>query len=115
MGYLCEIDHFSCYNKNQLMNEDGDIIIEIKSLYEKHILKPVDEFCVDDYNAFEEGIWDLKEKYQIKDSPFLLLPDPAKEADYEMMNASGDGLAEPEKEAKKQYLAKMRSSYAKLK
>lgn len=90
------------------------IIQEIKELYEKYIIKDVDEFCVDDYNKFEEEIWLLKEKYQLKDSPFLLLPEPAREADYEMMNASNDGLVEPEIKDKAIYLEKMKISYSKI-
>ena len=90
------------------------IILEIKRIYKKYILKDVDTFCIDDYNKFEEEIWALKEEYQLKDSPFLLLPEPAEEADYEMMNASNDGLTEPNNKDKANYLEKMKISYSKL-
>ena len=46
------------------------ITSDIKRIYEKHILKDVDIFCIDDYNNFEEEIWALKDKYQLKSSPF---------------------------------------------
>lgn len=56
----------------------------------------------------------LKEKYQLEDSPFLLLPKPARDADYEMMNTSNDGPTEPDKKDKMDYLEKMKISYSKL-
>jgi hypothetical protein len=94
--------------------KNAEIISEIKNIYEKHVLKDVKTFCVNDYNEFETEIWALKEKYNLKDSPFLLLPNPAEEADREMMNASNDGLTEPDDNAKKSYLEKMKISYEKL-
>lgn len=48
------------------------ITSDIKRIYEKHILKDVDIFCIDDYNNFEEEIWALKDKYQLKSSPFTV-------------------------------------------
>ncbi len=90
------------------------IILEIKKIYERFVLKDVESFCVDDYNKFEEEIWALKKKYKLKGSPFSLLPEPAQDADYEMMNASMDGMAEPPIEDKKRYLNKMKESYLKL-
>lgn len=91
-----------------------EIISEIKNIYRKYVLKDAKTFCVYDYNEFETEIWALKEKYNLKDSPFLLLPNPAEEADREMMNASNDGLTEPDDNAKKSYLEKMKISYEKL-
>ena len=90
------------------------VISDIKKIYGKYILKDVSSFCVDDYNDFEKEIWALKEKYQLEDSPFLLLPNPAKDADFEMMNASSDGLVEPSEKDKSKYLEKMRISYNEL-
>lgn len=87
---------------------------DIKQIYKKYILKDAKIFCVDDYNKFNEEIWHLKEKYQLADSPFLFLPPPAEEADREMMNASNDGLTEPQLPEKIQYLDKMRISYKQL-
>ncbi len=92
----------------------AEILSEIKNIYEKHVLKDVETFCVDDYNRFEAEIWALKERYNLKDGPFLLLPDPAEEADREMMNASNDGLTEPNDDTKRSYLEKMEISYKKL-
>lgn len=94
--------------------KNEEIVSDIKNIYERYILKDVGTFCVDDYNKFEEEIWALKEKYQLEDSPFLLLPEPAEEADREMMNASNDGLTEPNDEEKINYLKKMKNSYEKL-
>ncbi|MDO4612136.1 MAG: hypothetical protein Q4B29_01610 [Candidatus Saccharibacteria bacterium] len=94
--------------------DDQSILLEIKKLYEKYIIKNVDDFCVDDYNNFEKEVWILKDKYSLEDSPFLLLPDPAEEADRFMMNASNDGLVEPKREDKIEYLKKMKVSYSRL-
>ncbi len=94
--------------------ENIKIISDIKSIYKKYVLKDVEDFYIANYNKFEEEIWNLKEKYDLKDSPFLLLPKPAEEADYEMMDASNDGLTEPDDDAKKVYLEKMKISYKKL-
>ena len=95
-------------------NMDKEIILEIKKLYEKYLLKEAAVFSIDDYNSFQEKVWELKEKFGCKDSPFLLLPTPAKDADYLMMNASGDGLTEPSLGEKKEYLSMMKESYDKL-
>lgn len=103
---------FLWYNISDMKNEK--IILDIKKIYEKFVLKDAETFCVDDYNNFEEEIWALKERYQLEDSPFLLLPEPAEEADRKMMNASMDGMAEPPMDDKKQYLEKMKKSYLKL-
>ena len=91
-----------------------DIIPEIKKIYEKYLFKNASSFSVDDYNSFQKEIWNLKDKLNYNDSPFLLLPDPAKDADYYMMNASNDGLTEPTLEAKTKYLSMMQESYKKL-
>ena len=91
-----------------------DIVVEIKKIYEKYLLKNASDFSADDYNSFQEEIWKLKDRFDCNDSPFLLLPNPAKDADYFMMNASVDGLAEPSLEDKKKYLAMMKKSYDKL-
>ena len=92
-----------------------EIILDIKKIYEKFILKSVYDFTVNDYNGFEKAIWTLKERYNLNDSPFLLLPSPAKDADFTMMNASNDGLSEPDQKSKIEYLKKMKISYEKLK
>ena len=94
---------------------NNDINTEIKRIYEKYLLNNASGFSVDDYNSFQKEIWDLKDKLGYDDSPFLLLPDPAKDADYYMMNASNDGLTEPNIEAKTKYLSMMQESYKKLK
>ena len=95
--------------------KNKDTILEIKKLYEKYLLKKASVFSVDDYNSFQEEVWDLKDKTsQNLASPFLLLPDPAKEADYFMMNASSDGLMEPNLDDKIKYLSMMKESYKKL-
>lgn len=91
------------------------IHLEILKLYEKYLLKPVSEFSVQDYNSFEREMWNLKEKFNYEPSPFLLLPDPAKDADFFMMNASTDGFIEPDLPSKQKYLAMMQESYQKLK
>lgn len=93
---------------------NDEIVLEIKKLYEKHLLKDASVFSIDDYNNFEKDIWNLKELFNYNDSPFLLLPDPAKDADYFIMNASGDGLAEPSLDDKAKYLSMMKQSYEKL-
>jgi hypothetical protein len=74
-----------------------------------------EDFSVENYNRFEEKIWNLKKELDLKDSPFLFLPEPAEEADYLMMNASGDGLSEPDMESSKKYLDMMGQAYEKLK
>ena len=71
------------------------IHLEILKLYEKYLLKSASEFSAQDYNSFEQEMWNLKEKFSYESSPFLLLPDPAKDADFFMMNASSDGFIEP--------------------
>ena len=91
-----------------------NIILEIKKLYEEYLLKDPSIFSVDDYNAFQKKIWELKNKFNYSDSPFLLLPDPAKSADFFMMNASSDGLVEPTLEDKSKYISLMKESYKKL-
>lgn len=95
------------------MNNE-EIITAIKNIFQKYILKDVNDFSLNDYNNFEKAIWALKDKYHLADSPFLLLPDPAKDADLEMMNATNDGFTEPDLAAKKKYLAMMQESYSKL-
>lgn len=94
------------------MNKEA--IARIRELYKKYLLKRASDFCIDDYNSFQEGIWRLKDELNLNNSPFLLLPDPAKDADYYMMNVSGDGLVEPNIENKEKYLAMMKESYNKL-
>ena len=89
--------------------------LEILKLYEKYLLKPVSEFSVQDYNSFEREMWNLKEKFNYEPSPFLLLPDPAKDADFFMMNASSDGFIEPNLADKQKYLEMMQESYQKFK
>ena len=88
---------------------------EILKLYEKYLLKPDSEFSAQDYNDFEQEMWNLKEKFSYESSPFLLLPDPAKDADFFMMNASSDGFVEPNLADKQKYLEMMLESYQKLK
>lgn len=91
------------------------IHLEILKLYEKYLLKPAPEFSVQDYNDFEQEMWNLKEKFSYESSPFLLLPDPAKDADFFMMNVSSDGFIEPDLADKQKYLEMMQESYKKLK
>ena len=52
------------------------IHLEILKLYEKYLLKPVSEFSVQDYNGFEQEMWNLKEKFSYKSSPFFASPRP---------------------------------------
>ena len=92
---------------------DNQIYQEILKLYEKYLLKPASEFSIQDYNDFEQEMWNLKFSYE--SSPFLLLPDPAKDADFFMMNASSDGFVEPNLADKQKYLDMMQESYEKLK
>ena len=94
---------------------DNKIYQKILKLYEKYLLKSATEFSVQDYNYFEQEMWNLKEKFSYESSPFLLLPDPAKDADFFMMNASGDGFIEPDLADKQKYLEMMLESYNKLK
>ena len=91
------------------------IHLEILKLYEKYLLKPASKFSVQDYNSFEQEMWNLKEKFDYESSPFLLLPDTAKDADFFMMNASSDGFIEPNLVDKQKYLEMMQESYEKLK
>lgn len=91
------------------------IITRICEIFEEELLRELEDFSVENYNRFEEKIWDLKEELDLQDSPFLFLPEPAEEADYLMMNASGDGLGEPSIEYAAKYLKMMRRSYEKLK
>ena len=108
-----EIFEFFRVNMNVSMNTQ--VHLEILKLYEKYLLKPVSEFSVQDYNGFEQEMWNLKEKFSYKSSPFLLLPDTAKDADFFMMNASSDGFIEPVLADKQKYLEMMQESYEKLK
>ena len=91
------------------------IHLEILKLYEKYLLKPASEFSVQDYNSFEQEMWNLKEKFSYESSPFLFLPNPAKDADFFMMNVSSDGFIEPDLYDKQKYLDMMQESYQKLK
>lgn len=91
------------------------IHLEILKLYEKYLFKPASEFSVQDYSDFEQEMWNLKEKFSYESSPFLLLPDPAKDADFFMMNVSSDGFIEPDLADKQKYLEMMQESYEKLK
>lgn len=91
------------------------IITRICEIFEEELLCEPKDFSVNNYNRFEEKIWTLKDEFGLKDSPFLLLPEPAEEADYLMMNASGDGLSEPNIEDSKKYLEMMKQVYKKLK
>lgn len=94
---------------------ENKICQEILKLYEKYLLKSASEFSVQDYNDFEQGMWNLKEKFSYESSPFLLLPAPAKDADFFMMNASSDGFIEPDLADKQKYLDMMQESYQKIK
>lgn len=94
---------------------NNQIYQEILKLYEKYLLKSASEFSAQDYNDFEQEMWNLKEKFSYEYSPFLLLPDPAKDADFFMMNASSDGFIEPDLSSKQKYLDMMQESYKKLK
>ena len=94
---------------------DNKIYQEILKLYEKYLLKSAYEFSVQDYNSFEQEMWNLKEKFSYESSPFLLLPDPAKDADFFMMIVSSDGFIEPDLADKQKYLEMMQESYEKLK
>ena len=94
---------------------DNQIYQEILKLYEKYLLKPASEFSVQDYNSFEQEMWNLKEEFIYEFSPFLLLPDPAKDVDFFMMNASSDGFVEPNLADKQKYLDMMQESYQKFK
>lgn len=99
---------------NESIMNESIILLEIKKLYEKYLLKDASVFSVNDYNNFQEKAWELKGKFNYTGSPFLLLPDPAKDADYFMMNASNDGLTEPNLDDKVKYLSMMKESYDKL-
>ena len=94
---------------------DNKIYQEILKLYEKYLLKSAYEFSVQDYNNFEQEMWSLKEKFSYESSPFLLLPDSAKDADFFMMNVASDGFIEPDLHNKQKYLDMMQESYQKLK
>jgi hypothetical protein len=94
---------------------DNKIYQEILKLYEKYLLKSAYEFSVQDYNSFEQEMWNLKEEFIYEFSLFLLLPDPAKDADFFMMNASSDGFVEPNLADKQKYLDMMQESYQKFK
>ena len=94
---------------------DNKIYQEILKLYEKYLLKSAYEFSVQDYNSFEQEMWNLKEEFIYEFSPFLLLPDPAKDVDFFMMNASSDGFVEPNLADKQKYLDMMQESYQKFK
>lgn len=87
------------------------LIQKIKQIYEQYVLKDVEDFHLYDYQKFEEEIWSLKEEFNLQESPFLLLPEPAEGADYDMMNATNDGFTEPDILAKEVYVEKMRISY----
>ena len=87
------------------------LIQKIKQIYKQYVLKDVEDFHLYDYQKFEEEIWSLKEEFNLQKSPFLLLPEPAEEADYDMMNATNDGFTEPDNLAKEVYIEKMRISY----
>jgi len=97
------------------INMDNQIYQEILKFYKKYLLKSAYEFSVQDYNNFEQEMWNLKEKFSYESSPFLLLPDPAKDADFFMMNASSDGFVEPNLSDKQKYLDMMQESYQKFK
>lgn len=94
---------------------DNKTCQEILKLYEKYLFKSAFEFSVQDYNNFEQEMWSLKEKFSYGSIPFLLLPDPAKDADFFMMNASSDGFVEPNLADKQKYLDMMQESYQKFK
>lgn len=94
---------------------DNKIYQEILKLYEKYLLKSAYEFSVQDYNSFEQEMWNLKEEFIYEFSPFLLLPDPAKDVDFFMMNASSDGFVEPNLADKQKYLDMMQEYYQKFK
>lgn len=100
---------------NMNMDMNNQIFQAILQLYKKYILKPASEFSVQDYNSFEQEMWSLKEKFSYESSPFLFLPDPAKDADFFMMNASSDGFVEPNLADKQKYLDMMQESYQKFK
>lgn len=90
------------------------ITSSIIKLYEKYLLKDASAFSIKDYNNFEEEMWELREKFNYGDSPFRLLPDPARDADWFMMNASSDGFKEPSLKDKIKYLSLMKESYEKM-
>ena len=94
---------------------ENKICQEILKLYEKYLFKSAFEFSVQDYNNFEQEMWNLKEKFSYESSPFLFLPNPAKDAGFFMMNASSDGFIEPDLYDKQKYLGMMQESYQKLK
>lgn len=94
---------------------ENKICQEILKLYEKYLLKSASEFLVKDYNDFEQEMWSLKDKFSYEPSPFLLLPDSAKDADFFMMNVASDGFIEPDLHNKQKYLDMMQESYQKLK
>ena len=94
---------------------DNQIYQEILKLYKKYLFKPAPKFSVQDYNNFEQEMWNLKEKFSYKSSPFMILPDSAKDADFFMMNVSSDGYVEPNLADKQKYLDMMQESYNKLK
>ena len=98
-----------CYNQYKMNSKV--LTSDIRQIYECYVLKDASVFSVSDYNNFEKAIWDLKDKYHLDKSPFLLLPAPAKEADFEMMNASKDGMSEPSLSAKMRYINQMKESY----
>ena len=93
---------------------DERLIAMIKRILKNYVSISPNVFSLDDYNRFEKDIWALKEIYNLKSSPFKLLPDPAKDADFEMMNATNDGLTEPNLNAKRKYLTMMNASYNKF-
>ena len=94
---------------------ENKICQEILKLYEKYLFKSAFEFSVQDYNNFEQEMWNLKEKFSYESSPFLFLPNPAKDAGFFMMNVSSDGFIEPDLYDKQKYLGMMQESYQKLK
>lgn len=87
------------------------LIQRIKHIYKQYVLKDVEDFHLYDYQKFEKEIWSLKEEFNLQKSTFLLLPEPAEEADCDMMNATNDGFTESDNLAKDVYVEKMRISY----
>ena len=115
LARIAQWEIFEFFRVNMDVSMNAQIHLEILKLYEKYLLKPASEFSVQDYNDFEQEMWNLKEKFSYESSPFLLLPDPAKDADFFMMNVSSDGFIEPDLADKQKYLEMMQESYEKLK
>ena len=89
---------------------DNQIYQEILKLYEKYLNFRCKIIIISSRKC---GAWKRNSATNLVH--FLLLPDPAKDADFFMMNASSDGFIEPDLSSKQKYLAMMQESYQKLK